>query len=449
MQITIENISLTECKISLTLSNNEANIAIEKTISEFGKDLNLKGFRKGKIPAKVIEERFAEKITKKATSDLIENSAVNALKEHNITPITDLKFEIGEPKYIERGKEFSFSFSFEILPTIELPENLEDISINVTEPMLTPHEMNSIMLNMQKRFATLEEKLDVQSPQENDVVLADVHATYDGKNISGMSANKIHIQISEKSLLPELNELLCSMKIGEELKSTIKAPATYPDPQLQEKDIDIVIRLHKINKEILPAIDATLAKQAGFESIEKLQKEVFFNSMNTKMLANKANAQNKLLESLLEKLEFPIPESLIQRSYSAYMEDAGDALERKGLDKNSIHTALQSMHEAALKDATQRAKSQAFLMALGYRENIVVSDKDVMNFIKQMAKENKQDFKNLYEHIWASNMMTDLKKQILASKSLELMYSNVKKTVVDINGKIVEMPEQYKKLEEI
>lgn len=444
MQVVVDSPSVTERKLSITVPASDVNTIIDSTVRTFGHDLSLDGFRKGKVPAKVIEGRFASDIGQRSTGTVVELKSTAALDTHGLKPITDLDFKMGESEHVVRDQDFLFSFSFEVLAPIELPEDFEKISIEVKEPMLTPGEMNDIMTRIQKNLATLEEIKEDRMPEDGDVLLVDVGATYEGVVVTGMSAEKMHLQISPDSGAPEIDALLRTMKIGAESKGTLTVPTTYPDPKYSGKLIDIVVRLHTINKEILPEITEELAKQVGVESLDKLRKQLFSQSMSNKIVANKADAQNKLMEKLMEDLDFPVPQSLIERSYDSYMGEAEEFLYEKGMDQDSMRESLEAMRDDARADASKRAKSQAFLMALGNREGIVVGDKDVMKFVSQMAKQNNQDFNKLYEYIWSSGMVIDLKNQILATNALELMYAKVKKTIIDMNGKVVEIPEQYK-----
>ncbi len=439
MRIEIENPSATEYRFSLLIPADSIDKTIDETIKSYGKNLTLDGFRKGKVPTKVIEERFAKEIIKNATTRVIDEETRKALSEKKLIPITDLSYKIDDPKQVSRGNDFAFAFAFEALAPVELPENLEEISIDVVEPMVLPGEIHSILEKIQRQFASLEEIDTSENPQEGNVVRVDIHASYENEDIAGLCGNNIHIQLKENSSLPEVDALLRTMKKGEEATTSLHIAKTYPDPKFQDKTAEIVVRLHAVNKEVLPEINDELATKAGFDSYEKMQKQLFFDTMNNKMLANKADAQNTLLEKLLDAQEFPVPQSLIKRSYTTFMDEQQDDLKQKGLDDESIRTALKEMREKAIEDATKRAKSQAFLMALAQKEGIVATDKSVANFIKQMAKENNQDPQQLYEHIWRSNMLTDLKNQIVAMNALEFLYSKVKKITVDINGKPVDL----------
>lgn len=441
MDIILNSISPAECNITLTVSTTDVNKVLDNTIKDFAKNKTLDGFPKGKIPAQVIEEHFSKDIKKRATSDLIESASQEALKKKNLIPITDLAYKIEEAKEVERNTTFSFSFSFEVLPPLVLPENFEKISIEVTEPMILPSEMPKIFEKIQNQFAKLEE-IEQGLPQEDNVVIADILVTHEGENVSGMTVKNMPIQIKEQSAMPEIIALLRTMKKDEEKKTTINISKSYPDPKLQDKEADIFIHVYSINKVILPQVNDELAKKAGFDNLEKLQKQLFFQTMSNKMIINKTKAQNQLLEGLLKDLEFAIPTSLIKSAYASFMEETVDMLHKKGLDEKAIQPLLKTFHDEATKDSTQRAKSQAFLMAIGYREGLQATDKDVMKFVDKLAKENKQDLKTLYEKLWKSGMIVEIKNQILSSKALEFMYSKIKKIVVDINGKPVEIPKQ-------
>ena len=146
-------------------------------------------------------------------------------------------------------------------------------------------------------------------------------------------------------------------------------------------------------------------------------------------------AQQKLLEGLLDSQDFPLPESLVNAYLNEYLAAAHNDMVRRGMDRKSAAGALEGMKEEGMVEARMQAKAQAFLMALGQREGIRVSDMDVDRQIYQMAQESQQDFRKLRETVWQNGMAHDLQGRILADKALDLMYGKAKKSTLGADGK--------------
>lgn len=221
-------------------------------------------------------------------------------------------------------------------------------------------------------------------------------------------------------------------------------PNDHPDPTLRGKEAKFTVKLHSISKEELPAFNDDMAKKLGFEDVGKLRKMILEQAMSNKLKEVKTKGQNKLLASVLDDLDFPLPESLVSMHLNEYLAEARNYLMRQGADSTSINESLERMREEGMVQARVQAKSQAFLMALAFRENIEVSENDVNRQIMQMAQQSQQDYTKLAEAMYQNGLVDELQERILASKALDFLYSKAKKIVIGPDGKPLAPPEPVK-----
>lgn len=238
----------------------------------------------------------------------------------------------------------------------------------------------------------------------------------------------------------EIDAVILTLKPGQEGEGTMIMPEEHPDPGLRGKEARFKVKLHSISKENLPTMDDELAKRVGFQDEAQMRKIILDQAMNSKLRDVKSKGQNKLLESVIDSLDYPLPESLVSLHLNEYLAEARNQMMRQGADGNAMNESLERMREEGLVQARVQAKSQAFLMALAFREGIEVSENDVNRQIYQMAQESGQDFQKLAEAFYQSGRMDDLQERILASKALDFMYAKAKKIVVDKDGKPVAPP---------
>lgn len=444
MEHSIEVVSPVARKISVTVPAAGVNAVLDSTVRGFGANLSLDGFRKGKVPARVIERRFPEEIVSRATENLVNSQVSEILEKENLNPINRVEFESGDAAQVERGKDFSFTFSFEILPdSIRLPEDMGALSVEVGAPDLQPEEVAGIILRIRKSMATLEEVTENRLPQDGDVVLVDVEGSVDGKPAPGMSAQNFLMQLQapkEGDKPAEVDDLVRTLHVGEEGEGSMVASEDHPDPSLRGQTIQIKAKLHRISREVLPELDDEFAKKAGFEDLGKLRQAILDQAMNNKLREVRSKGQRKLLDSLLDAQDFPLPETLVDKHLNEYLAEARDSLTRQGLDENAIADTLKNMRDEGLVQARMQAKAQAFLMALAFRENIKVAQQEADRYIYQMAQETKQDFAKLREAIWQNGMIHDIQERLMAAKALDLLYSKAQKIVVDADGKPLPAP---------
>ncbi|MBO4318105.1 MAG: trigger factor, partial [Mailhella sp.] len=417
------------------------NAIIDSTIKSFGKDLSLDGFRKGKVPAKVIEGRFGDEILSRATDTLVNNQLSAILEENDINPVNRIQMEGDGPKRVARNTEFGFTCFFEVLPKIDLPEDLSTLSVEVEGPDLKPAEVEQLTRAVRRRYSTLEDVAEPRKPVTDDVVLVDIEGTYEGKPVPGMSSENFLMQLKDESAAPEVEGIVRTLEPGQEGTGTLVCPEAYPDPALRGKTVDLKVKLHKISEEKLPDMDEEFAKKVGFEDLGKLRKAIFEQALSNKLAEIKNRGQQKLLDSVIGGMEYPLPPSMLKKAANAYLVQARDYLKSQGVEPADMEATLTNMQAEADEQAKEQVKAQCFLMALGFREKVQVTEQDANRAIQQIAQQSGQEFDKVADQFVKSGAVSDLQEQLMANKALELMYNKAHKIVVDENGNPLPPPE--------
>lgn len=429
MSHNIENISATKRKISITVDANDVNKAIDGTIREYGKNLNLNGFRKGKVPASVIEKRFADEVYNYATENLINSSINKILDDEKIRPVSRVQFDDKEnAQKLERSKDFAFSCTFEVLPEIELPKDFSEYSVNVDSDEVTAEETEAFILQLRRSMATLEDVTENRKPADGDVLMVDIEGTYEGNPVPGMSAKNFLMQIddSKDATNKEIDKLVRTASAGEEVSGTMVCPDDYANVEMRGKTIDVKVKLHKIHKQILPEFDDEFAKKVGFNDLETLKQAIETQLKQTKTAQIRNKAQQELLDTIVAKYDYELPESMVQKALSNYMMEARNHLGQQNIDPEEMLKALASLKEEGSEIAKKHAKNHVFLLALAFRENIAVSGQEVDMYVRQLAMETRQQYEQVRDHVIQSGMIGDIQERIMAGKALDLIFDQAK-----------------------
>lgn len=424
-----EKVSETKRKLSVTVNADDVNKIIDSTIREYGKNLNLNGFRKGKVPASVIEKRFADEVFNYATENLINTNINKIFDDEKIRPCSRVNMEDKEnaPK-LERNKEFSFTCSFEVLPEIDLPKDFSEYSVKVESDEVSADEIEKFTMQILRTMATLEEITENRKPVDGDVLLVDVEGTYEGKPVPGMGAQNFLMQISDDkdSTNKEIDKLVRTASIGEEVTGTMVCPDDYADKEMRGKTIDIKIKLHKIHKQILPELDEEFAKKVGFKDLETLKQMIDAQVKQSKAAQVRNKAQQELLDSITAKYEYELPESMVQKALSNYMMEARNSLGQQNMEPEAMLKALASLKEDGEDIAKRQTKAHVFLLSLAFRENLVVTGQEVDMYIRQLAMETRQQYEQVRDHVLNTGMVTDIQERIMAGKALDLIFDQAK-----------------------
>ncbi len=441
MQHTIENPTSVERKITFNFEADEVNTYIDSAIKEIGKTVTLDGFRKGKVPAKVIESRFAQDVISRASDAIVNTNIQSVISENEITPISRIQFveiEGNENNEIKRDGAYTFAVTFEVLPQIDLPV-LEDLKINELRADVSAQELEDFSRRLRQTSATLKPVEEERLPKDYDVCVVDVEGTFEGKPVLGLKAENIHMQLKPESdpLSTEIEAIVRSMNVGEEKTGKVSLSQDFPDPQYRNMQIDMRVKLHSISEEELPALDEEFAKKFGFETMDKLHVFMFNNIITQNKQTIKVDTQNKLLDQVLADLEYDLPQTYVAAHKSEYLMEARNFLMKQGQEPEKMSESIRRMEDEAEVEARKQAKAQAFLMALAIREKIVISDKEVQEYVFRAAQESGQDPKETLDRLYQSGTINDIHERLMAAKALELMYKKAAKTPVDKDGNAI------------
>lgn len=429
MDFVVENVSPTRKTIALTLSADDVNAAINAAVAGYQKDLVLPGFRKGKVPASVVEKRFAEDVYAHATQDKINALLQQVLKDANLTPVSSMEMDNHEA--FARNAEFKCSITFDVLPDIEFP-NYDGLEVDQAKADVSDDDVNEIIERLRGSMAELVEVTEDRLPQDGDTVDVDYSgADEEGNKIDDVQGENFGVALGQGQALPDFEALVKTAKVGEEKTGPVKFPDDYPHKPLAGKTVTFTIKVNKIQSSQKPEVTDDFAKKVGQENVEKMKASIVEHIAGTKAQTARSQAMKKLLDGLVEQVTFDIPEAMLDARVERVMQEQAMKLQRMGIDDLRKEQAQDEKREEAKKEALETLRPQVFLMALAQKEHLTVSEQEVEMAIYGMAMRAQQDYKKLSEAYHKSGLIHELRDRILADKAMELVYSKAKVTEVE------------------
>ena len=429
MEYRLDKVSATAVSVSVDCTAEEVSKAFDKAAKNIGKGMSLPGFRKDKVPAHVIKSRFASRVAADATELLADANLLIILQKENVRPLSPSQYR-GTPA--EEGKPVSFTAGFDILPDIELPD-LSTLSVVVGDPKPTEDVLNAMLDQALRRLAQYVDVTD-RKPQDNDLLTANVRGSIDGKSLPGMTADNFRLQllpVKPGAKTPEMDPIVRALSIGEEGTGPMICPDNYPDPTLRGREVLLEVKLLRIQQEVLPALNDETAKLLGFKSADELQQEVWQQAFTANLRQMQRDGKHTLMEEQLAKLDFPLPESLVQRFYREHQRDAVRYLKSQHADDVTIKETLEHMEEESMEFARKKAKGHTFLLALAQREGIVVSGKEAEAAVRAMTKGTGQNYEDIRKTVWETGMITSMQERMIADRALDRLYGMARKVMAD------------------
>ena len=427
MQHTVEDLSPVKKNVAISIPTDEVNAAINKAVAQYRMKANIPGFRKGKAPLGMVEKRFADDIYSDALNNLVNESIDAALREADVTPLGNLKFE-GELPQMKRDTEFAFAFSFEVKPEIVLPA-YEGIGVDEEEVKVDDGEIDDVVTRLRSSMAELTPVDEKRLPQDGDVVTMDFAGTDEaGEPVPGVSGENFQVSLGEGQVIPDFEALTRTAAPGETVEGKVVFPEDYGHAPLAGKTVNMKITAKSLQQKKLPELDDAFAKKAsGLETVEAMRDSIRTSFTRNRQEMAKGHAQTKLIEALLEKVDFPLPEGMVERYTQNILQDRLEKLTSENKKLAELGEGeLDTMKAEAEVEAKKYAKMQLFLLTVAEREELEVTTQDVTVALRQIAMRGGRDVKEVQEYYARNNMFGPLRDRLLSDKAVETIYMKAK-----------------------
>ena len=429
MECVVEAVSPTRKKLVISLTAEEVNAAVNATVAEYRRDLALPGFRKGKVPASVVERRFGDEIFARATQDKLNAAVEQAIVDNNLTPLSGMESDNSDA--FKRNEPFSCTISFEVLPDIDFPKYVE-LPVEQTKAVATDADRQEIIDRLRDSLAELSDVTEERLPVDGDVVDVDYSGVDEaGQALDDVKGEHFSVTLGQGQALPDFEALVKTARVGEEKTGPVVFPEDYGHEPLAGKTVTFTIKLNGIKTRNLPEVNDEFAKKVGSESLEKLEADIAEHIIGNKKQAARSEAMQKLLDGLMESVSFEVPEGLLNSRIERILGERAMRLERMGKKLEDLGKSEEELREEAKAEALESLRPQVFLMALGRKENIAVSDQDVEMAIYTMAMRAQQDYQKVREAYQRSGLIYELRDRLLADKAMEFIYSKAVVTEVE------------------
>lgn len=419
MQYDVQDVSPVERKITVTVPAEEANAAILATIALYKTKYDVKGFRKGKAPATVIEGKFRGQIYNEATTDLINYHINDILNQLKLTPMSRINVDAG---LLARDEEFTYTLGFEIAPQFDLPTyiglDVDEERVEVKDEDVT--EVERRILDNQAKPKVVS---DVREPKDGEIVTVSFGAYRDGEVVSGIKAENFELTLGEGQALPEFEELIKTLTTGQGGEKDITFPADFINTELAGQTVTMKVTLHAVKVKELPEMGDDVAKKAGFESVEKMREAIRQSYQESRKQLHKSAAQKKLLDGLVKPLGFPLPPSLVEDRIDRLVKDLEYRLDRKGKNLMSLGKTVEQLREEFRAEAMENSRAELLLLAVADKEGLSVSPQEMDAALNRLAMQTRQDFLDLKRYYEENNLVVALKDRLLMDKAMEFIYS--------------------------
>jgi len=428
MDFTVTAPSGTRKTIALSFTADDVAAAIDKDVAERRRNLVLPGFRKGKVPAGIIEKRFGEEIMPAATQKALDDALAVALQKEKLFPLSAV--DLDNPSGLfKRGSDYACTMSFDVLPDIDFPAYT---GLAVEQPKVTfeDKETDELIARLREDIVDLKPLAIARLPQDGD--LADVSYTGYNENhepIPGVDG-KFNVVLGKGQTLPDFETLVKSVLPGEEKEGPVAFPADYQQKDLAGKTITMKVKVNDLKERKELPLDDEFAKKAGSENMEKLREAIKEHLISNKRQTARGIAMRKLLDGLLEKAPaFDVPAGLVESRLRRASAEYFSAMQKEGQAPDE--KAVKDFRDNSRPAIERELRPQVFLMALARKEGLDVTNEEVEMQIYSMAARAGQDYRHMSEAYRRAGMTNEIYDRLLADKAMNFIYDKAEITEIE------------------
>ncbi|MGM0470972.1 MAG: trigger factor [Bacillota bacterium] len=392
MKFSQEEIEENKVKLDVEVEAEETNKALDEAYKKVVQDVDIDGFRKGKVPRKVLEAKYGKEVLHKDALDiLLPKFYRQAVEKADIEPIdqpdiTDVSIEEDTPT--------TFTAEVEVKPEVELGEYTE-LGLEEEPEEITEEDVEMELNTKQEQFAQLKEA-DHDEVQDGDFVIIDFEGYVDGETFEGGSAEEYTLEIGSESFIPGFEEQLIGAEVGEEVEVDVTFPEEYQQEDLAGEGAIFKVDVKEIKEKEVPELDDELAAEIGdFDSLDELKADT--RSKLEEEAAEKADnlLKNELIKQVTENAEVNIPETMIENELDMMINNMKQRLQQQGMDFEQYLSVMgkeeEDFRDEQREEARNQVKSTLVLDAIAEEEDINVTDEELENKIEEIAQQQDQE----------------------------------------------------------
>lgn len=401
--------------------------AINKAYGKMKFRFNVPGFRKGRVPRKIIELNYGPEVFyEEAINIAFPDAYTQALEDHKIDPVDTPMIE--DMEEVVKGEDVVLTISTQVMPEVVVKDykgiEVEKVEYNVEDEDVEK-ELDS-MVQKNARMIAIEDR----PVKDGDMVIIDYKGMADGVAFEGGTAERQNLTIGSGQFIPGFEEQIIGANIGDEIDVKVTFPEEYHSEDLAGKEAVFEVKLHEIKEKELPLLDDEFAKDVSeFDTLEELRTDIKTKQEEEQKNRAEQELRNNAVGAVVDKVEINIPEAMIERQIDSMIRDFEFSLSYQGLNLeyyyNATGTNEDALRQQMEEDAKTRVKTQLVLDEIRELENIEATEEEVDEEIAKMADQYKQEVEKLKESLREDDVLY-IKDSIMTKKTIDFIVENAK-----------------------
>ena len=420
---TVKKLSETVYEVSVTRNGEELKHLKEHVLVHF-KDAKVDGFRKGHVPADVLEKKFKKEIEGEILNHIISEEYRKAVEENNLSPIADIKLE----KYENNEDNVEVVFTIPVLPEINLGD-YKSVKVEKEALDVNDEKVNAEIEIMRSNAGKLKEVADDEAAKDKDVTNINFEGFIDGEAFDGGKAEGFDLTLGSKSFIDTFEDQIIGHKKGDEFDVNVTFPEEYHAENLKGKPAVFKVKVNSIKRKEEAELNEDLAKELGYDSVEDLKAKTKENLTKREETRIENEYRGKVVDAVVDTVNFEIPEAVVEREIQFQINRFAQQLQMQGMSLNQYFEMtgqdIEKMRESIKESAEKSVKRDLVLTEIAKAENVQATEEEVNAELDRTALMYGMDREGLIAEVRKSGnyarFIDNIKYQIVNRKTVDLL----------------------------
>lgn len=429
MQVSVEDVSTLTKRMSIILPQDYVAKALEAAYDKLKSEVNLKGFRKGKVPRQVLQKNYGAKVEYDVADKMIQDTYFDALEKVNLDAVAHP--EIRDYKY-ETDGSFAYQAEVDVRPQFELGE-YKGLEIEQPEISVTDAEIDQEIEALRTQTAPLK-GVDGRGIAPGDIAIIDFQGFHNGEAMKQVRGENYSVDVGSGRNGKEFEAKLLGMAKGENASQEVEFPAGFSNPLLAGKKVEFRLTVKDVQERVLPELDDDFAKEVGeeFSSLAELKKHIRAEKEKRKADAQRGDLNDRLMSKLLENHPFEVPPRLVAYEIDALVKELEGNLDRQGMTLESAGLNREKLAEQYQEAAAKRVRGDFLLKKIAEKEGVKLENEDIEKGFQRIADQYNMPMEEVKKYFQSRNELLPFMSELLSEKILAFLMENATiKTVAD------------------
>ncbi|GMR08343.1 MAG: trigger factor [Gammaproteobacteria bacterium] len=421
MQVSVEVTNGLERRMTVELPVENLESAVKSKLQALSRNARVKGFRPGKVPFKVLENKYGGEARAEAFNEAIQSSLFEALNQENLRPAGQPNIE---PKPLEQGKGVCYVATFEVYPDIE-PASVDNVTIEKLSAEINDDDISGVIETIRRQ--RLGWKPVDRASQDSDQVTIDFTGTIDGEAFDGGSAQAVPLVLGSGNMIDGFEEQLVGKNAGDETTVKVTFPEDYHREAFAGKDAEFVVRINSVAEEDIPEVDEAFIRSFGVAdgTEASFRKDITANMQKELAQTINRKLKNQVMDALVEVNDIEVPRALVENESEALLQNMQANLESQGLTELQKAQMDVSMFE---DEARKRVTLGLVMGEIIKRQELTVDSEQVKSRVEQLASTYEQPAEVVKWYYSDPNRLSEIESLVLEDKVVAWLLENAKVT---------------------